>query len=293
MKPVPGVDEVLREHESAGSRFTASGIGSFVLRSGSGEPVVLMHGVPASSFLYRKVIPELARLGFDALWFDLPGLGLADRSPDLDYGIGGLALFSAAAVDALGLGSFHLVVHDAGGPIGFELCRLIGDRVRSLTILDTAYALSRRPYPGEALARAVGRVPEGIIRPDVWRLMMKRVGVADTSMVSDAELDAWRILALGPDAGAGYFRIMRSLRSGHRGEGFAPVLDHRRTAYPVSVVWGAYDPILTLRRQGMAVLRATGLPSMSVVPGKHYLQEDQAPAIAGLVAENAARADRG
>ena len=102
MDEVAGVDEVLRAHESAGSRFTADGIGSFVLRAGAGEPVVLMHGVPASSFLYRKVIPELATRGYDALGFDLPGLGLADRSPDLDYTVPGLARFSVAAVDSLG-----------------------------------------------------------------------------------------------------------------------------------------------------------------------------------------------
>jgi hypothetical protein len=55
-------------------------------------------------------------------------------------------------------------------------------------------------------------------------------------------------------------------------------------------MWGALDPILSLRRQGLALLRATGLPSVSVVPGKHYLQEDNAPAVAELVAATAARA---
>jgi len=291
MDEVAGVDEVLRAHESAGRRFRAAGIDSFVLRSGSGEPVVLMHGVPASSFLYRKVVPELASRGFDALSFDLPGLGLADRSPGLDYTIGGLARFSVAAVEALGVGSFHLVVHDAGGPVGFEVCRLVGDRIRSLTILNTAFELSSVPYPGELFARLVGRMPGPMNRPDVWRLMMQRVGVADTTALSEAELDAWRVLALGADEGAGYLRIMRSLRprSGSR-QGFASVVDARRAPYPISVMWGAWDPVLSLRRQGMPLLRATGLPSMSVVPGKHYLQEDNAPAVADLVAATAVRA---
>ena len=290
MDQIEGVDEVLRAHEAAGRRFTADGTDSFVLRSGSGEPVVLMHGVPASSFLYRKVVPELARRGFDALSFDLPGLGLADRSPDLDYSIAGLARFSAAAVDALGLGRFHLVVHDAGGPVGFEMCRLVGDRIRSLTILNTAFELSSVPYPGELFARVAGRMPGPMNRPDVWRLMMRRVGVADMGALTDAELDAWRVLALGPDGGAGYLRIMRNLRPSHESAGFAAVVDSRRTPYPVSVMWGALDPILSLRRQGMSVLRATGLASMTVVAGKHYLQEDNAPAVAELVAATAARA---
>jgi len=52
----------------------------------------------------------------------LPGLGLADRPATFDYSWTGLGRFCAAAVDALGLDRFHLVVHDIGGPAGFELC---------------------------------------------------------------------------------------------------------------------------------------------------------------------------
>jgi hypothetical protein len=55
-------------------------------------------------------------------------------------------------------------------------------------------------------------------------------------------------------------------------------------------MWGALDPILSLRRQGMSVLRKTGLASMTVVAGKHYLQEDNAHAVAELVAATASRA---
>ena len=98
------------------------------------------------------------------------------------------------------------------------------------------------------------------------------------------------MLALGPDRGAGYPRIMRSLRPSHRGDAYTSVLDSTSTPYPVAVMWGALDPILTLRRQGLGLLRATGLSSMTVVPGKHHLQEDDAPAVARLVDATAARA---
>jgi pimeloyl-ACP methyl ester carboxylesterase len=53
--------------------------------------------------------------------FDLPGLGLADRPVDFEFSFAGLGRFAEAAVDALGLERFHLEVHDAGGPVGFEL----------------------------------------------------------------------------------------------------------------------------------------------------------------------------
>lgn len=285
----PRVQDVIARHEAVGRRFMADGVGSFVRRAGTGEPVVLMHGLPASSYLYRKVIDELAAMGFDAMSFDLPGLGLADRAPEVDVSVAGLGRFSAAAVDALSLTTFHLVVHDAGGPVGFEMCRLLGERVRSLTILNTMLGLGSAPYPGEVLARVTHAVRGPMASPRMWRLMMRRVGIADMSALSAAELDAYRVLALGDDRGAGYLRIMRGLRSAPPG-GYRAVVDSRRVPYPVAIGWGARDPILPLKRNGLAVLAATGLASLSAVPGKHYLQEDQAPAVAGIIAANAGRA---
>ncbi|MEM7678272.1 MAG: alpha/beta fold hydrolase, partial [Myxococcota bacterium] len=104
--------------------------------------------MPASSFLYRKVLPELAQRGVRGLAFDLPGLGLADRPEDYDYSWTGLGRFARAAVDALALDRFHLVVHDIGGPVGFELAAAIPDRVRSLTLLNTIVNVAsfRRPW---------------------------------------------------------------------------------------------------------------------------------------------------
>jgi pimeloyl-ACP methyl ester carboxylesterase len=73
------VRAVIAEHRAAGRAFEAAGVTSFVRAAGHGEPIVMMHGLPSSSFLYRKVISELASQGFRAMAFDLPGLGLADR----------------------------------------------------------------------------------------------------------------------------------------------------------------------------------------------------------------------
>src|SRR5207249_3094913 len=106
---------------TAGREFEAEGVRSFVREAGSGQAVVCMHGVPSSCFLYRKVLDQLAARGMRGVAFDLPGLGLAERPDDYDYTWTGLGRFAIAAVDSLGLDSFHLVVHDIGGPVGFEL----------------------------------------------------------------------------------------------------------------------------------------------------------------------------
>ena len=112
--------EVIRQHERSGRRFTAAGVGSFVLDQGSGEAAICFHGVPLSPLLYRKVIKELADRGLRGIAFDLPGVLLIGRTTstttpgrdDFDYTWTGLGRFAVAAVDVLGLDRFHLVVYD-------------------------------------------------------------------------------------------------------------------------------------------------------------------------------------
>ena len=289
---------VLERHRAAGTYFRAAGVGSFVLQEGGGEPVVLMHGLPASSFLYRKVIPELAARGFRALSFDWPGLGLAERPTEFDYSLSGISEWAAAAVDVLGLDQFHLVVHDAGGPVGFGLALRVRERIRSLTILNTMVKLPKTPFPGEMLARftpkGLNHLPLGLGRfissPWAWQQMLYRVGVQDRSALAMPEILAWRDLALGSNGGATYLQIMSKVRKGHEGRRWAEVIDSRRTPYPVSIVWGGYDPILPMRRYGWDVLAKTHLSSFTVLPGRHFLQEDCAPQVAALIAKNAAKA---
>lgn len=283
-----GAAAIVEAHRAAGRSFTASGVGSFVREQGDGEVVVLMHGLPASSFLYRKVIPELARRGFRALSFDWPGLGLADRPRDFDYTLGAIGKWTQLAVDELGIERFHLVVHDAGGPVGFELALRTKPRIRSLTILNTIIELPRAPFPGELL----GRVPWGVggrtlSSTRAWRQLFYRVGVWDRTAITMPEILAWRNLALGTNQGATYFEIMRHLRGGHEPDRWADVVDSRLTSYPIRIVWGGHDPVLPVRRHAWKLLRASHLPAFTVLPARHFLQEDQAPQVAALIAENA------
>jgi haloalkane dehalogenase len=112
---------VLDAHRAAGRTFIAGGVRSFVRAEGDGESVVCIHGMLGSSFGYRKVLRELAGRGLRGIAWDLPGFGLAERPRLFDYSWTGLGRFCAAAVDTLTIDRFHLVVHDIGGPVGFEL----------------------------------------------------------------------------------------------------------------------------------------------------------------------------
>jgi haloalkane dehalogenase len=286
--------QVVERHRAAGREFEAAGVRSFVREEGEGEPVVCLHGVPASCFLYRKVIRELANRGLRGLAFDLPGLGLAERPPDFDYSWSGLGRFCVAAVDALGLERFDLVVHDMGGPVGFELAAALPDRIVSLTLLNTVVEVDRfrRPLSMEPFAiRGLGELSLALLARPAFRRLMRMQGIANRQAVADEELDAYLELIKRDDGGRAFLRIMRGFeRTPEKRRLYESVL--RDVPYPIQVVWGELDPVLKQSVHGEQARLAAGLDSIHALPAKHFLQEDQAPAVAGHIAALAGRGRR-
>jgi haloalkane dehalogenase len=278
------IRRVIEAHEAAGGRFEAGGVGSFALDQGEGDPVVLVHGVPSSSFLYRKVVPELAQRGLRGVAFDFPGLGLAERPEEFDYSWGGLARWMGEAIDALGIERCHLVVHDIGGPIGFEWAIRNPGRVRSLTALNMMVnaATFHRPWSMHPFSiRGLGEVWLRATPRFLFSELFYLQGVKDRSAVSRAEVYAYHALLRRDDDGAAFLKIMRGFELTEEKERFffEGLAGHD---YPAQVVWGRDDPALgALRRQ--EVQRALGVEEATLLPGKHFLQEDQAEAIATAV----------
>ncbi len=278
--------QVIGAYEKTGHRFEADGVGSFLLEAGTGEPVVCMHGVPASAYLYRKLVPELADRGLRGIAFDLPGLGLADRPSDFDYSWTGLGRFAHAAVDALGLDRFHLVVHDIGGPVGFELAAAVPDRVASMTLLNTLVEVDtfHRPWSMQPFAmRGIGPAYLKSLNKPLFRGLMRLQGIADRTAVPKEELDAYVDLLRRSDGGKAFIKIMRGFElTRTKRDLYVDTLSGG--GFPVQVVWGDRDPALKVDTHGEAARRACGVDRIIRLPGKHFLQEDQAPAVADAVA---------
>ncbi len=257
-----------------------------MLDEGSGEAVVLVHGVPTSSFLYRKVVPELAGHGLRGVAFDFPGVGLAERPEGFDYSWSGLAAWMGAAIDALGIERCHLVVHDIGGPVGFEWAIRNSERVLSLTALNTFVnaATFHRPWTmhpfsirgvGEAWLRATPR----FLFSELFYLQ----GVGNRAAVSRPEVYAYRELLMRGDRGRAFLKIMRGFElTTVKERFFFDGLAER--PYPAQVVWGEDDPALGARRRE-EVQRALRVGESILLPAKHFLQEDQSAAIAAAVAK--------
>ncbi len=280
------VEELVEAHRARTRPLNVDGLTTAVLEEGTptDPPVVCLHGVPASSYLYRKVVGELAQRGLRGIAFDLPGLGLADRPADFDYSWTGLGAFAVRTVESLGLDRFHLVVHDIGGPVGFELAAALPDRVASLTVLDTVVAVEsfRRPWVMEPFAhRGLGQAWLAGMRPRAFVALMRRIGVEQQEKVSDAELAAYVPLLRGDDKGAAFLKIMRGFeRTAEKERLYRSVL--ARPGRPVQVIWGRRDPALRLSRQGQQVAAIAGV-SVQAVEGRHFLQEDNADRIADAV----------
>ncbi|MGH3636717.1 MAG: alpha/beta fold hydrolase, partial [Mycobacterium sp.] len=271
------VTRLLDEYRASGRVFTADGIRSFVLDDGPPDapPVVCVHGVPASAYLYRKVIPALARHGVRGIAIDLPRLGLAERPADADYSWSGLGRWLLSAINALELDRFDLVLHDIGGPVGFEVAYAVADRVLSMTLLNTIIAVEtfRRPWPMKPSAhRGLGEAWLQSMRiPGAFEAIMRLVGVG--RQVPIAEISCWKPLLFGDDGGRAFLKIMRGFELTSEAQHRYLTALHD-TPYPIQVVWGARDRMLSWRRQGVQAQLATGSTDVTLLPGKHFVQED-------------------
>jgi pimeloyl-ACP methyl ester carboxylesterase len=283
------VAAVIKEHEASGKYLQVDGHKIFALDKGEGEAVFCIHGVPTSSFLYRKVINSLADKGYRGICMDLPGLGLSARPEDFDYTFSGLADFLAKAVKELGLEKYHLVVHDIGGPIGFALATLQREKILSITILNTwldvvnfEKPLVMRPFEKNILGEAELKV----ISHNTWPIMFKSMGVVNDEEITAEEIKAYVDLLKREDHGKAFLKIMRNFEDSEkfRDRCYSAV---QNVKYPVQAVWGAKDPALTLDRYGKEILEIANLEHITELPSKHFLQEEVWMSIADKIDEMA------
>ena len=114
-----------------------------------GEPVLLLHGEPSWSFLYRKVLPVLADAGLRAIAADLVGFGRSDKPAEMsDHSYARhVEWVRALAFDALGLSGVTLVGQDWGGLIGLRLVAEHPGRFARVVAANTGLPPGDHPMP--------------------------------------------------------------------------------------------------------------------------------------------------
>jgi pimeloyl-ACP methyl ester carboxylesterase len=103
---------------------------------GEGRPVVMVHGTPDWSFLWRHLVKALAPR-YRCVALDNLGFGLSDRPPGSWYLPENQAANLKTLIERLGLRDITLVLHDFGGPFGLSYALEKPDNVRSLVLMNT------------------------------------------------------------------------------------------------------------------------------------------------------------
>jgi pimeloyl-ACP methyl ester carboxylesterase len=167
----------------AGSQFRtrqleANGIEFFLIDEGEGPPVLLLHGFPDTSSLWRNQIPALVEAGFRAVAPDLRGRGRTQAPPRVeDYALPGMVADAIAILDALGIERAHIVGHDFGAGLGWLLAALRPERVGHLVVLSVGHPATRERPALEQLQKSWYQLlfqfegtAEDLLRHDDWYL---------------------------------------------------------------------------------------------------------------------------
>jgi pimeloyl-ACP methyl ester carboxylesterase len=222
-----------------------------VAEAGEGPAVVLLHGWPQHWWIWRKVIPALARER-RVICPDLRGFGWSDAPPG-DYEVGGFATDTLALLDALGLEEVDLIGHDWGGYAGFLVCLRAPERVRRYLALGIVHPFFEPPQPSlRALQRtayqfilATPGLGSSVLRflPGFVRLALQRGSYPSMSW-SREELDCYAESFQAADHANAASHVYRSflrrelprLKKGH--------YRSQRLTVPTRILAGEADPVI-------------------------------------------------
>ena len=105
---------------------------------GSGDPILLVHGTPTWSYLWRNVIPHLSSIA-RCIAPDLIGMGRSDK-PDIEYRFFDHARYFEGFIEKLQLKNITLVIHDWGSALGFHYAMRHEDNVKGLAFMEAILA---------------------------------------------------------------------------------------------------------------------------------------------------------
>jgi len=255
------------------------------LDEGHGDPILLLHGEPDWSFLYRKMIPGLAT-AFRVVAPDYFGFGRSDKPTEIGwYSYDRHVESIKSLITELDLRGITVVVQDWGGPIGLRVATEMRDRFARLVVLNTGLMTPGRGWPTEGFMN--------------WRNFAERVGldlpVGKVMQSSCAtELDEATLAAYEAPfptreskAGAAAFPLLVPLKMEDPGAAeMVRVRDElARWDVPAIVIFSTGDPVF---RPEVGERLAEMLPGCHdvlwrVEDASHMLQEDKGEEIADRI----------
>jgi haloalkane dehalogenase len=256
------------------------------VEAGTGPTVLLLHGEPTWSFLYRRMITLLAAAGCRAIAPDLVGFGRSDKpASTADYSYAAHVRWMWGWIEAQGLRDITLFGQDWGSLIGLRLAAEHDDRFARIVIANGFLPTGDRPASfafkaWRAFARFAPRLPVGwIVRAGCAARLPRDVVAAYEAPFPDESYKA----------GARVFPCLVPTRPDD------PAAPANRDAWarlgrwekPFLTAFGKRDPILGRADRPLQkhVPGARGRPHRSISHASHFVQEDASEELAALTAE--------
>lgn len=241
------------------------------LVAGSGEPVVLLHGLADSGETWLRVLPELARR-YRVFAPDMLGCGVSEK-PDISYSPWALATYIRHFMDGVGAETAHIVGHSLGAGVALHLYIQYPERVRQLallasggmgrqlplnlrlctlagssTVIGALLASRHTRHPAARLGHAVlGRLWPATSIADGMARQVVTCAASDT-MQDDAELCAAEEAAIldrlrDPSTRRAFLNMLRSVGD-IRGQRFSALGALHLVRVPVLLINGAHDTVI-------------------------------------------------
>ncbi|MDF6041111.1 alpha/beta fold hydrolase [Streptomyces sp. JH14] len=247
-------------------------------RTGSGEPLLLLHGIGHHHQAWDPVLPVLA-LERDVIAVDLPGFGVSPALPEgVPYDLGSVVPVLGAFCEALDVDRPHVAGNSLGGLLALELGR--AKLVRSVTALSPAgfWTEGERRYAFATL-RAMRQGARAMPLPLIERLARSAAGRAALTSTIYA-----RPGRRSPEA------VVAETVALREATGFHETLDVGRSiaftddvpGMPVTVAWGSRDRLL-LRRQGIRAKHTIPGARLVRLPGCGHVPMNDDPALVARV----------
>jgi haloacetate dehalogenase len=255
-------------HDVTSARIDTGETTIFVTSSGSGPPVLLLHGFPQTQLMWRGVAPLLAR-AFTVVCADLRGYGRSgcpvSASDHAPYAKRAMARDMVAVMERLGFARFGVAGHDRGGRVAYRMALDHPDRVTRLAVLDI--------LPVETVwQRADAKFALGYWP---WSLLAQPAPLPETMLaasaaaVIDHALGAWGSAAemFSPQVRAAYVEALRDPGHAHaiceeyraaagidRAHDAADREAGRKIRAPVLALWSAQGPLDSWYAEGPLAL---------------------------------------
>ena len=250
---------------------------------GSGDVIVLLHGIPTSGWLYRKMIDELSKT-HRVIVPDMLGFGSSD-SPK------GYAIYSEdkhaerllALMDYLSITTWTHVMHDAGGLWTWELFKKEPNRINKLIILNTIiYEDGFKPpirfKPGFVAKTAMWSYRNGITTNLMLNKLFKEGLTKNTLNKIDVE-GYKKPLKEGKTRGMYYFfsKTCNDLTN------YNAIVS--KIKIPIAVIWGENDSFLSWSAQSKTVSKDLNISmeNIHILDAKHFIQEEQPDIITKII----------